>query len=290
MIASEVTNDHIAELERDILAGRLGKASVSNARHARSVGSGLFKWAAEAGRRYVKDTPYRNLPKLPKEHERTRYLKADEIKTLWHGLDRPDLPCSRSVALALKLQLCTMLRSGEILPATPGEIVGLGTPEAAIHVPLKRVKKRRIIVQPLSELAQEIIAEAIEIGKSKNSDFIFPGLIKGEPLKSLGDAVRSNKAAGKIGLLDFLGMERWTPHDLRRTAATLAGDLGCTDRDIARCLDHQKEGDQDAVASVTLGYNRSKRMPEKRQVLDAVAAGLRDIIGPPPVVRLKRAA
>jgi hypothetical protein len=33
----------------------------------------------------------------------------------------------------------------------------------------------------------------------------------------------------------------FTPHDLRRTAATLAGDLGFDDAWIAKCLDHGDE-------------------------------------------------
>jgi hypothetical protein len=53
-IASEVTKHDIATLSNDIVAGKLGgKASVSNARHMRRAASGLFNWAAEAGRDYV---------------------------------------------------------------------------------------------------------------------------------------------------------------------------------------------------------------------------------------------
>jgi hypothetical protein len=48
-----------------IVAGRHGgKPSVSNARHMRRAASGLFNWAAEAGRDYVTASPCVNLPKL----------------------------------------------------------------------------------------------------------------------------------------------------------------------------------------------------------------------------------
>jgi hypothetical protein len=52
---------------------------------------------------------------------------------------------------------------------------------------------------------------------------------------------------------------------LRRTAATLAGDLGFDDAWIAKCLDHSasKKEDQATVPSVTgRVYNHSKRMKE----------------------------
>ncbi len=55
MAASTVTKRDIATLSDDIVAGRYpgSKASVANARHMRRAASGLFNWAAEAGREYV---------------------------------------------------------------------------------------------------------------------------------------------------------------------------------------------------------------------------------------------
>jgi hypothetical protein len=95
MIASEVTKHDVAQLSNDIVEGRLGKASVSNARHVRKALSGLFKWASQAGIDHVTTSPCVNLPPLPAEHPRTRVLSADEIRTLWHGLDRDDMPWDR---------------------------------------------------------------------------------------------------------------------------------------------------------------------------------------------------
>jgi len=81
----------------------------------------------------------------------------------------------------------------------------------------------------------------------------------------------------------LLGMKPFTPHDLRRTAATLAGDLGFDDAWIAKCLDHAASKKQEQAVPTVTGkvYNHSKRMKEKRAVLDGVAAELRRIIGEP---------
>ena len=78
-------------------------------------------------------------------------------------------------------------------------------------------------------------------------------------------------------------MNPFTPHDLRRTAATLAGDLGFDDAWIAKCLDHAASKKQEQIVPSVTGkvYNHSKRMKEKRAVLDGVAAELRRIIGEP---------
>jgi hypothetical protein len=56
-IASEVTKHDIATLSNGIVAGKLGVPSVANARHMRRAASGLFNWAAEAGRDYVTASP-----------------------------------------------------------------------------------------------------------------------------------------------------------------------------------------------------------------------------------------
>jgi hypothetical protein len=68
-IAREVTKHDIATLSNDIVAGKLGVPSVANARHMRRAASGLFDWAAEAGRDYVTASPCINLPKLDPEHD-----------------------------------------------------------------------------------------------------------------------------------------------------------------------------------------------------------------------------
>jgi hypothetical protein len=65
--------------------------------------------------------------------------------------------------------------------------------------------------------------------------------------------------------------------------ATLAGDLGFDDAWIAKCLDHSANKKQEeAVPSITgKVYNHSKRMKEKRAVLNGVVAELRRIICKP---------
>jgi integrase len=287
-IAGEVTKHDIATLSNDIVAGKLGVPSVANARHMRRAASGLFNWAAEAGRDYVTASPCVNLPRLDPEHARTRVLSEDEIGIFWHGLDRDDLPWDRKTRLALKFELVTMLRSNELLSAHRGELFDLDGEHPRFDVPLKRVKKRRVIQQPLSDLAVEIIREALTSDKQQ---YVFASPLGDMPMnrKVMAVALRGTKyKSGKVkspGICALLGLQPFTPHDLRRTAATLAGDLGFDDAWIAKCLDHaaSKKSEQ-IVPSVTGNvYNHSKRMKEKRAVLDGVAAELRRIIGKPPV-------
>jgi integrase len=297
-IASEVTKHDIATLSNDIVAGKLGgKASVSNARHMRRAASGLFNWAAEAGRDYVSASPCVNLPKLDDEHPRTRVLTADEIRIFWHGLDRDDLPWDRRVRLALRFELVTMLRSGELVPAHRDELLDLDGGAPCFRVPAKRVKKRRVIEQPLSDLAVEIIREAMA---DEGQQFVFESPVyKGQPIHRLAMSValrgtKHETCKGKTktpGLCELLGLTPFTSHDLRRSAATLAGELGYSDAAIAKCLDHAvtKDGGE-KINRVTGIYSRSKRMEQKRAVLDGIAAELRRIIGKPAETGLRLVA
>jgi integrase len=292
MIASDVTRQDIAALSNDILDGKFGMPSVSNARHTRRAVSGLYSWAAEAGRDFVPETcrPCFNLPKLPKEHARERVLTADEIRIFWHGLDRDDLPYDRRTRLALKFELVTMLRSGELLGAHCDELFELAGDNPRFDVPLRRVKKRRVVQQPLSNLAVEIINEALEDGKQ----YVFSSPIGDQPLHryAMATALRGRPDKGIPGICESLGLKPFTPHDLRRTAATLAGELGFSDAAIAKCLDHAvTKDDGEKVNRVTGIYNQSKRMNQKRTVLDDIDAELRRITGLPAAApRLKLVA
>jgi integrase len=285
--AADIDCDDIAKLQTDITKGVYGyKASLSSARNTRTAMSGMFTWAAQAGRRYIKTSPCVNLPKLDKEVKRKRVLTPDEIRTLWWGLDRPDLPCSRSIALCLKFELVTLLRSKEYMTAEPDELHDLGTPNAYFRIPLKRVKKRRDMMTPLSDLAQEILAEAIA---DPDQPYVFASHIKGQPLErgALAHAVTGykdpkTKKVVRQGVAEFLGMKHFTPHDLRRTGASLAAHLKIEDWKIAKCLDHKHDKGEEGVSDVTFTYVVADRVPEKLEVMDAIAKGIRTIIGKPP--------
>jgi integrase len=181
-----------------------------------------------------------------------------------------------------------MLRSGELRSAHRNELFDLDGTMPRFDVPAKRVKKRRVIQQPLSDLAVEIINEALA---SDDQQFVFESPVYGgRPIHrtALATALRGtkhekNKDKTKTpGICELLGLKRFTPHDLRRTAATLAGELGFSEAAIAKCLDHAvTKDDGEKINRVTGIYSQSKRMAQKRNVLDGIAAELRRIIGEP---------
>jgi integrase len=205
--------------------------------------SAMFKWAMEPGNRFVDESPCRNLPKLKRERPKTRVLTEDEIRRLWHGLDREDLPYDRTTRLAIKFALVTMLRSNEMLPIHRSELEN-----NLVNIPAEQVKKRRLIRQPLSGLALEILKEAMG-----NYDYAFTGRFGAAPLsrQAMSNALRGSKRGRKDGQVEtspgicaLLGLKPFTPHDLRRTAATMCEHLRLPGGDIALCLDHQSSKDE----------------------------------------------
>jgi integrase len=306
MIAREVTKHDIAQLQADILAGTLiikkGKTSkagsISSARHMRKAVSGLFNWAAEAGRDYVSASPCVNLPPLDKEPPRTRKLSPDEIRVLWHGLDRPDIPIERRIRLAIKFALVSMLRSVEMLHIHRDELGrgGLNSALPLVVIPEERVKAGREIHQPLSDLAVEIAKQAMG-----NYPYLFAGRWGTEPLnrKAMACALRGRKEKVKgkmevksIGLCERLGLRPFTPHDLRRTAASLLGGLKVPRSIISLCLDHTVKSDEHgAVSAVTgLHYDQDPRIGEKREAMQKLADEIRRIIAEPAAAEELRQA
>jgi integrase len=288
-IASEVTNGDIAQLSDDIVAGEFGKPSIANARHMRRAASAMFTWAAVPSRGYVTASPCIHLDKLDEEYPRDRVLTAGEIRTLWHGLDRNDLPWDRTTRLAIKFALTTMLRSWEMLGIHRDE---LNSNYSTVDIPARRVKKRPVINQPLSGLALEILTESMG-----NYDVAFVGRFGDAPLtrQAMSGALKGTKHRnGKVktpGICELLGLAPFTPHDLRRTAATMCGNLGLSESAISQCLDHQAtkgEDGQPLPAVTNKVYNLSVvgRVERKRKVLDAWAVELRRIIGEPAAVGL----
>jgi integrase len=72
--------------------------------------------------------------------------------------------------------------------------------------------------------------------------------------------------------LDLLGGHR-TPHDLRRTAATIMGELGIAPDVIDRCLNHRE------AKKAMRTYQRQKMLPQRKAAFEARGAHLIKTLG-----------
>jgi len=279
--AASITDDDVADL-LDTIAEN---APVS-ANRTQSILHKMFKWGMQPGRKYVPSNPLAGLERRGgKEKKRDRVLNDDEIRTLWWGLDRDGMPAERHVCVAIRMILTTMVRPYQAAGAQICELADLGTASALYDMPPGRVKKDRAVIVPLSDLACTIIDEAIQ---DKAQKVLFPSkfdetgstsIARASISQALNGKKNGKKVNGKtedrIGIREFLGMAHFTAHDLRRTAATIARRAGAPRPDVKALLDHL----QDDVTDV---YDKYDMLPEKRRVVDILAAELRRIIDSSP--------
>jgi integrase len=78
---------------------------------------------------------------------------------------------------------------------------------------------------------------------------------------------------------EHFGLPRFTPHDLRRTAATHMTRAGISRFIVGKVLNHSEQG-------VTTVYDRASYDREKRAALDKWACELRRILGAPKKAKL----
>lgn len=220
--------------------------------------------------------------------ERDRVLDADEIRTMWAGL--PDADMRDSTRRVIRLCLVTGQRVGEICEMTLDEI----DLDAKIWtIPVDRSKNKRAHVVPLSDIAVKIIREQMASAKAQArrksrsmSQCIFPAPRGSRPSMAGAAAAKAIKKAEvkKRGLVTILGVKPFTPHDLRRTAATHMEEIGISPFIIGHVLNHVSA----TRASVTSRiYARYTYDNEKRDALDRWAGRLVTILeGDKNVARL----
>lgn len=213
------------------------------------------------------------------EQVRTRVLSEKEIRTLWHGLDTlstgdgikaddgKTVKIARPLALALKLQLATAQRRGEIAAGRWDRVS-----DATWCIPSspkkKRAKENVPHYVPLSQLAQSLLEDLRTL--ADGSPFWLPSQrtakVATDRARSISKAAREARCA--------LKMADWRPHDLRRTARTFMAKIGVTETVAERVLGH---GPDDPMVAT---YNQYPYREEMRAALDQWGAELQRIVSP----------
>ncbi len=229
-----------------------------------AAASAIFSWAIKEEIAAIKNNPCRGVERNATK-SRERILSDREIPQFWAAFDSAGLLGS----MALKMVLLTGQRPGEVVHmrtehlidnwwTLPGDLVPAlawpGTKNAASH--------RVWLPSP----AQRIIAEMGANGA------VFDGLSGAQ----LSQPMRT--------ICSQLGVERATPHDLRRSHGTMITALGFG-RDAMNRIQNHKEG---GIASV---YDRHQYADENKRVMEAVAAKIMALVedGPSNVLTFKQA-
>jgi integrase len=201
------------------------------------------------GRGILESSPCVAIPAPSKENRRDRVLSEDEVRTFWEKLNTAKM--EKATALALKLQLITAQRKGEVVGA---EWIDFDLKRSWWTIPAEKSKNGFPHRVPLSSLAIEILNELKKmIG---DSQWLFPSPREGQHIAetSVDHAVRVNA--------EHFGIAHFTPHDLRRTTASMMTASGIQRLTVSKILNHVESG-------VTAVYDRHSYDKEKRQALNA---------------------
>jgi integrase len=126
-------------------------------------------------------------------------------------------------------------------------------------IPASRTKNKIEHAIPLVGQALDIVSRLAE-GKRAGSLIVTP---RGKELTS------QNLAKAMEALREGVFAETVTPHDLRRTAATILGRLDIDQMLIGRVLNHASTTKATVTGSV---YDRHSYIPQKRRALEALDA------------------
>lgn len=247
---TELRRRDVSEMLRPIAA-----ESVSTARRIFDLVRVACAWAMHED--LIASDPTIGVKRPAGEESRTRVLRDEEIVIFWHvtALDR-----SREKMALARLLLLTAQRSGETMMLEGAE---LDRGARLWHIPAEHRKgrrgKRRPHDVPLSGAALAVLDE-LPIGPGP----AFPSMMRNR----LKWAFTLQERARKMGL------NGWTPHDLRRTAASGMARLGTSRSVIAMILGHAiPEG-----GAVTGTYDRYDRMPERAVALEAWGDHVAEIV------------
>jgi integrase len=215
----------------------------------------MFNFAVE--RDIIQHSPCQGVRPLTKKVHKDRNLSADEINTFWSSLS--GCPMSDKIRCALKLILVTAQR--------PGEVIGLHTSEIDGQwwtIPAERSKNGKAHRVYLSPLALELI------GDRKGYVFESPKGGKAMDVNALAFALRRSFKPDEKTEKAALNLEHFTPHDLRRTAASHMASLGFGVV-VEKVLNHTNR-------TVTAIYDRYDYDAEKKRALLAWERRLKEII------------
>jgi integrase len=206
--------------------------------------SAVFTWAERED--ITSNHPCRSVTRHATT-SRSRILSDSEVPKFWREFDEAGLK-----GAALKVLLLTGQRPGEILHMRREHIVDgwwqmPGQPVPELQWPgVKNKQDHRVF---LVEEVRELIGDG-------NSGFVFGSM-------RLEQAMRD--------ICQSLGVERCTPHDLRRSMGSAITSLGFGRQAMDRILNHS----DNSVGSI---YDRYSYAKEDQQIMQAVARRVMNLV------------
>lgn len=214
-----------------------------------------FRWCVERG--YLDVSPVAGMRPPTAEKSRDRVLTPEELAEIWNATRDLGFPFGDW----FRFVILTAQRRSEVARIEWGHI----DLEAALWtLPREATKAGRVHDVPLSG---DVLGMIQELPRFENP-YVFTTTSGKRPIsgfskaKGLLDAT-INERRTEQGIKK--GMENWTIHDLRRTAATWMAQNGVPPHVLSAILNHSPG----SAMGVTAIYNRFRYTEERRQALEA---------------------
>lgn len=250
MAVADVTKAHIQQIVDGIKARATPTQNmVRTAKKTLAELRQMFGFALD--RDYITADPTARISKakIGRDVERDRVLGEADLIELFQKLPKAEM--AETSQLALMLQLSTVARIGEVLGAR-WEHVDFQRRQWTL--PETKNGKRHVIW--LSDFALRQLKQLLAItgltpwlfparrAKKDTPDF-SESVCEKTVTKQVADRQRpgAEPMSGRTKQVEALVLPggKWTPHDLRRTGATLMAELGTLPDVVERCLNHTEE-------------------------------------------------
>jgi len=239
MIVADVRKGHITEVIDTLKKRRVPHL----ARNILKLMRQMFRFAVN--RDIIEFDPTANLSitkTTTRPTERDRTLSTSEIKQLTDQLPTANL--LKSTECAIWIALSTMCRIGELSKA---KLADIDFELRIWNIPETNSKNSKAHTIYLSDFTYYQFKRLISFTSSDT--WLFPNRDNSNHVceKSITKQIGSRQSINilnnrsKENLALVLKGGKWTPHDLRRTGATIMGDLGISPDVIEKCLNHTEE-------------------------------------------------
>lgn len=237
----------------------------------------MLGYAAERG--WVETNPAALIRKQSvggKDVVRDRVLSSDEIPVL-----RDKLLTAKGLTLSAQaaywIAISTLTRAGEIAAAQEDEV---DWKAKEWTIPAAKNKSQREHMIQLSDFAFYWLSVMRQ--QPRTGLYLFPGKAGAGHVSyrsfshqaTIRQESVSSQSAALRGILSLPGGP-WTTHDLRRTGATIMGELGIAENVVEKCLNH---AEQSKLVKV---YQRQKLLPQRKEAFDLLGAHLTSLLGDP---------
>ena len=161
-------------------------------------------------------------------------------------------------------------------------------------IPSNHLKDTRALRQrsqrPKKPMVVPLSRQAIELLKTLQAGRVQTPRLRGPEPRTLETGLIFSSTSGtELGnwsrwlrtISEVTGVSGWSAHALRRTSATLAGDLGAPPHVISVMLGHSNVGGQ-----LIAGYNHSAYSSEHKDILQRLANRLEEIENCKPYLKI----